>query len=73
MGVFPVQFMEVWGTGEATAERWYREGCRTLNDIRQRTDLTSQQVKMTDADSPNLAALETLNPNQLKVGMIMHV
>lgn len=36
--------MEVWGTGDATAERWYRDGCRSLVDVRGRSDLTMQQV-----------------------------
>ncbi|BDA51429.1 probable DNA polymerase lambda at N-terminal half [Coccomyxa sp. Obi] len=36
-------FMEVWGTGDATAERWYRDGCRSLEDVRGRSDLSMQQ------------------------------
>ncbi|BDA51434.1 probable DNA polymerase lambda at C-terminar half [Coccomyxa sp. Obi] len=36
-------FMEVWGTGDATAERWYRDGCRSLEDVRGRSDLSTQQ------------------------------
>ncbi len=36
--------MEVWGTGEATAERWYRDGCRSLEDVQGRSDLSMQQV-----------------------------
>ena len=39
--------MEVWGTGEATAERWYRDGCRSLEDVQGRTDLSIQQVGLT--------------------------
>ncbi len=37
-------FAQVWGTGEATAEKWYTDGCRTLEDVGARTDLTKQQV-----------------------------
>lgn len=36
--------MEVWGAAEATCDRWYAEGCRTLDDLRARPDLTEQQV-----------------------------
>ena len=38
-------FMRVWGTGEATAERWYKDGCRSLADIEARDDLTRQQAR----------------------------
>lgn len=38
-------FMRVWGTGEATAERWYKDGARSLADIKARNDLTKQQVR----------------------------
>ncbi|KAK9820567.1 hypothetical protein WJX72_011724 [[Myrmecia] bisecta] len=38
------QFMAVWGAAEATAERWYNDGARTLDDVRKRTDLTEQQT-----------------------------
>ncbi len=37
-------FSAIWGTGETTAERWWLEGCRSLDDIAQREDLTKQQV-----------------------------
>jgi Fingers domain of DNA polymerase lambda len=33
----------VWGCGDIVAERWYLEGCRTLDDVRKRSDLTMQQ------------------------------
>jgi Fingers domain of DNA polymerase lambda len=33
----------VWGCGDIVAERWYVEGCRTLDDVRKRSDLTMQQ------------------------------
>lgn len=36
--------MKVWGAGEVTARKWYREGCRTLDDIRARSDLSEQQL-----------------------------
>ena len=39
-----LQFMSVWGTGEKGAEAWWSQGCRTLDDLRGRTDLTTQQV-----------------------------
>ena len=38
-------FMRVWGTGEATAERWFKDGCRSLADIEARGDLTRQQAR----------------------------
>ena len=38
-------FMRVWGTGEATAERWYKDGCRSLADVGARGDLTRQQAR----------------------------
>lgn len=40
-----VQFLKVWGAAEATCERWYAAGCRTLDDLRARTDLSEQQVE----------------------------
>ncbi|GMH43411.1 hypothetical protein BSKO_11333 [Bryopsis sp. KO-2023] len=36
-------FMEVWGAAEATAEVWYKSGCRTLADVEQRDDLSQTQ------------------------------
>lgn len=36
--------MKVWGAGDVTARKWYREGCRTLEDIRARSDLSQQQL-----------------------------
>ena len=42
--VFGAQFLKVWGAAEATCLRWYASGCRTLDDIRARADLTEQQV-----------------------------
>jgi len=39
-----LQFASVWGAAHATAIKWYRDGCRTLDDVRARTDLTQQQV-----------------------------
>lgn len=39
-----MQFLKVWGAAEATCRRWYNAGCRTLDDIRARNDLTEQQV-----------------------------
>ena len=40
-----VQFLKVWGAAEATCLRWYASGCRTLEDIRARDDLTEQQAR----------------------------
>ncbi|PRW58402.1 DNA polymerase lambda [Chlorella sorokiniana] len=38
------RFMEVWGTGHATASKWYAAGHRTLEDVRARVpNLTEQQ------------------------------
>ncbi|KAK9865403.1 hypothetical protein WJX84_007229 [Apatococcus fuscideae] len=37
-------FSQVWGVAETSSERFYREGCRTLDDLRQRSDLTDTQV-----------------------------
>ncbi|GIL98812.1 hypothetical protein Vretimale_4007, partial [Volvox reticuliferus] len=37
------KFMQVWGCGESTARRWWASGSRSLDDVRQRTDLTAQQ------------------------------
>ena len=39
-----MQFLKVWGAAEATCMRWYAAGCRTLDDVRARNDLTEQQV-----------------------------
>jgi hypothetical protein len=36
-------FREVWGAGEASCSKWYAAGCRTLDDVRARDDLTQQQ------------------------------
>ena len=39
-----MQFLKVWGAAEATCLRWYAAGCRTLDDVRARNDLSEQQV-----------------------------
>ena len=39
-----MQFLSVWGTGEKGAEAWWSQGCRTLDDLRGRDDLSAQQV-----------------------------
>jgi hypothetical protein len=36
-------FLEVWDVGQVTANRWYDAGCRTIQDARQREDLTEHQ------------------------------
>lgn len=47
-----VQFLKVWGAADATCERWYAAGCRTLDDLRARTDLTEQQVSLSSHAVP---------------------
>lgn len=42
----PAQFSTVWGTGEKGAEAWWSQGCRTLDDLRGRDDLSAQQVML---------------------------
>eukprot|EP00884_Botryococcus_braunii_P020197 jgi/Botrbrau1/6861/Bobra.152_2s0020.1 len=37
-------FLKVWGAGDVTANKWYREGCRSLEDVRLRSDLSEQQL-----------------------------
>ncbi|XP_065185298.1 DNA polymerase lambda-like [Sycon ciliatum] len=37
-------FMGIWGAGPETAKKWYAEGFRTLDDIRQKATLNRQQV-----------------------------
>uniref|UniRef100_A0A8C8R967 DNA polymerase lambda n=1 Tax=Pelusios castaneus TaxID=367368 RepID=A0A8C8R967_9SAUR len=37
-------FFNIWGVGEKTAKMWYQQGFRTLNDIRTKASLTSQQA-----------------------------
>ena len=56
-----MQFMEVWGTGSTTAERWVRDGCRLLDDIRKRTDLTEQQVIELISSIDGLGAITLLH------------
>ncbi|EFJ43097.1 hypothetical protein VOLCADRAFT_96792 [Volvox carteri f. nagariensis] len=38
-----MKFMQVWGCGESTARSWWASGARSLDDVRQRTDLTVRQ------------------------------
>lgn len=44
VGLHCTQFLKVWGAAEATCQRWYTAGCRTIDDLRARNDLTEQQV-----------------------------
>ncbi|XP_043375861.1 DNA polymerase lambda isoform X2 [Dermochelys coriacea] len=37
-------FSNIWGAGVKTAQMWYQQGFRTLDDIRTKTPLTSQQA-----------------------------
>ncbi|NXJ69160.1 DPOLL polymerase, partial [Rostratula benghalensis] len=37
-------FSNIWGAGVKTAQMWYQQGFRTLDDIRTRATLTSQQA-----------------------------
>ncbi|XP_013922261.1 PREDICTED: DNA polymerase lambda [Thamnophis sirtalis] len=37
-------FSNIWGAGVKTSQIWYQQGFRTLDDIRTRASLTSQQV-----------------------------
>ncbi|XP_058045358.1 DNA polymerase lambda [Ahaetulla prasina] len=37
-------FSNIWGAGVKTSQMWYQQGFRTLDDIRTRASLTSQQV-----------------------------
>ncbi len=30
--------------GDVTARKWFHDGCRTLDDVRKRKDLTEQQL-----------------------------
>ncbi|KFD52793.1 hypothetical protein M513_06284, partial [Trichuris suis] len=36
-------FNSIWGVGPVTSEQWYAQGFRTLDDIRQKAQLTHQQ------------------------------
>ncbi|XP_050832319.1 DNA polymerase lambda isoform X4 [Serinus canaria] len=37
-------FSSIWGVGVKTAQMWYQQGFRTLDDIRSKATLTSQQA-----------------------------
>lgn len=39
----PLPPLQVWGAGPGTVQRWVTEGCRTLDDLRRRTDLNEMQ------------------------------
>jgi DNA polymerase lambda len=44
------QFMEVWGVGSATAQRWYALGCRSLEDVRAR----AQELRLSEFQEASL-------------------
>ena len=64
-----VQFLTVWGTGEKGAEAWWSQGCRTLDDLRARSDLSTQQVCMhlTPALATRGSSLITSAPSQQRI------
>ena len=37
---------QVWGCGEATAERWYAAGCRSLDDVRARPGMLNDMQRL---------------------------
>eukprot|EP00891_Asterochloris_glomerata_P001994 jgi/Astpho2/1994/Aster-00502 len=37
-------FQRIFGAGEVVSQKWYNDGCRTLVDVRRRSDLTEQQL-----------------------------
>lgn len=43
VGVMEI-FSNIWGAGVKTAQMWYQQGFRSLDDIRTKATLTSQQV-----------------------------
>lgn len=36
-------FNKIWGVGSATAQQWYQKGCRSLEDLEIKVNLTKQQ------------------------------
>ncbi|KAJ1526281.1 hypothetical protein ONE63_009435 [Megalurothrips usitatus] len=36
-------FTNIWGVGPSTADSWYQQGCRSLNDVRDKVSLSKQQ------------------------------
>ena len=43
-----LKFAKVWGAAHKTAIKWYDDGCRSLDDVRERKDLTTQQASILD-------------------------
>ena len=38
-----IEFMKIYGVGPRVAKKWYKDGMRSLDDIRKRTDLNDAQ------------------------------
>lgn len=36
-------FTNIWGVGPSTADGWYQQGCRTLDDVMEKVSLSKQQ------------------------------
>ncbi len=54
-------FTNVWGAGAATARQWVAMGFRTLDDLREKANLTRHQVQLKGESSawPQLMAIDS--------------